>query len=204
MQPNKANPDAPATRPDRANVLLGVTGGIAAYKAIDLAGKLTAQGFRVRTLLTDNARRFVQPISFEAVTRSGVYTSLWEMRDTSASTHIAFVDWADVVVVAPATANILAKIANGICDDLLSTSLCACCAKPLLFAPAMNNHMWENPAVQANVARLRQMFRAELIGPATGRLACGTQGVGRMAEPLDIVEAVRKLIKAPKSVRRDV
>jgi phosphopantothenoylcysteine decarboxylase/phosphopantothenate--cysteine ligase len=106
--------------------------------------------------------------------------------------HISLVDWAELVVVAPATANIIGKIANGICDDLLSTTLCACWAKPKLLAPAMNNNMWENPAVQRNVEILKEMGY-ELIGPVKGRLACGTEAIGRMAEPQDILQAIEKI-----------
>jgi phosphopantothenoylcysteine decarboxylase/phosphopantothenate--cysteine ligase len=103
--------------------------------------------------------------------------------------HIALADQADIVVVVPATANITAKIANGICDDLLSTTLCVCWNKPVLVAPAMNSNMWTNPAVQKNVETIKEIgFR--IIGPETGRLACGTEGIGRMAEPDDIIKAI--------------
>lgn len=173
-------------------ILLGVTGGVAAYKAVDLASKLTAAGAAVRTVMTEGACRFVMPKSFEAVTRSSVFTTLWSSPDEYQSVHISLADWAQVVVVAPATANIIGKVAHGICDDLLSTTLCACWEKPILFAPAMNSRMWANPAVQGNVEVLRKMG-CETIGPASGRLACGTEGVGRMAEPSEILEAIGTL-----------
>lgn len=175
------------------SILLGVTGGIAAYKAVDLAGKLTAAGATVKTVMTANACRFVTPLSFETVTGCPVFTSLWQGPKQDNVTHISFVDWADIVVVAPATANIIAKAANGICDDLLSTVLCACWSKPTLFAPAMNNNMWENPAVQANVEKIKKEMAAEITGPATGRLACGTHAIGRMAEPQDILKAIEEI-----------
>jgi phosphopantothenoylcysteine synthetase/decarboxylase len=174
------------------NILLGVTGGIAAYKAVDLASKLTAAGAHVRTVMTRNARRFVGPKSFETVTDSPVYTSLWSDPEHHRSAHIALADWARLVIVAPASANIIGKAANGICDDLLSTTLCACWAAPTLFAPSMNTRMWENPAVQRNVAALRQMG-AQTVGPVVGRLACGAEGIGRMAEPQDILAAIETL-----------
>jgi phosphopantothenoylcysteine decarboxylase/phosphopantothenate--cysteine ligase len=185
--------DRPSTDTGGPNVLLGVTGGIAAYKAVDLAGKLTAAGATVKTVMTQNACRFVTPLSFEVITGCPVFTNLWDAPKQDNVTHIAFVDWADIVVVAPATANTIAKAANGICDDLLSTVLCACWSKPTLFAPAMNNNMWENPAVQANIDKIIKTMAAEIIGPATGRLACGTHAIGRMAEPQDILDAVNAI-----------
>jgi phosphopantothenoylcysteine decarboxylase/phosphopantothenate--cysteine ligase len=179
---------------ENVNILLGVAGGVAAYKAVDLASKLVAAGAKVQTVLTRSACRFVAPGSFEAVTRSAVWTSLWSAPQDHNSAHISLADWASVVVVAPATANIIGKAANGICDDLLSTTLCTSWARPTLFAPAMNARMWENPAVQRNVETLRQRG-VRMIGPVAGRLACGAEGVGRMAEP----EAILKAIEAPIS-----
>jgi len=183
------------------NILLGVSGGVAAYKAVELASRLTASGTKVTTVMTESACRLVGPKSFEAVTGSAVFTTLWNASDTQFEkpVHISLVDRTDVIVVAPATANIIGKIANGICDDLLSTTLCACWAKPKLLAPAMNNNMWTNPAVQRNVAVLKQMGY-ELIGPVKGRLACGAEGIGRMAEPQDILQAIEKI--ASKIKRR--
>ncbi len=176
---------------DGVKIVLGVSGGIAAYKAIDLASKLTANGAEVRTVLTENALHLVGAESFEAVTGGPVHMSMWEQEEFRIG-HINLADWADVVIVAPATANILGKFANGICDDLLSTMLCACWAKPMLFAPAMNDKMWTNPAVQENV-KFAERIGVELIGPRQGRLACGTEGIGRMAEPQEILEAVGKI-----------
>jgi phosphopantothenoylcysteine synthetase/decarboxylase len=178
------------------NILLGVTGGVAAYKAVDLAGKLIAAGVRVKTVMTEDACRLVGPKSFEAVTQSAVFTTLWAGTEEYQISHIALVDWADVVVVAPATANILGKITNGICDDLLSTTLCACWplveSSAVLLAPAMNTNMWANPAVQRNVKTLQERG-FQFIGPAEGRLACGTKGVGRMSEPQEILKAIEKI-----------
>ena len=178
------------------NILLGVTGGIAAYKAVDLAGKLTDSGAKVRTVMTENACRLVGSKSFEAITQSAVFTALWNTPEEYQISHIALVDWSDVVVVAPATANILGKIANGICDDMLSTTLCACWplveSGAALLAPAMNTNMWENPAVQHNVKTLEERG-FQFIGPTEGRLACGTEGIGRMSEPQEILEAVEKI-----------
>ncbi len=179
---------------DNLKILLGVSGGIAAYKAIDLASKLTASGAKVKTVMTENACRLVAPKSFEAVTRSIVFTDLWNSPEKYQIDHIALVEWADVVVVVPATANIIAKAANGICDDLLSTILCACWpiikSGAAILAPAMNNNMWENPSVQRNITTVTQIGY-KLIGPVEGRLACGTVGLGRMAEPQEIIDKIK-------------
>lgn len=181
---------------DNLNILLGVTGGVAAYKAVDLASKLTAAGARVKTVMTEAACELVGPKSFEAVTRSEVFTTMWSTPREYKISHIELVDWADVVVVAPATANMIGKVANGICDDLLSTILCAC--RPLvesgrtLMAPAMNNHMWENPAVQSNIETIKERG-FQVTGPVEGRLACGAEGIGRMSEPKDILSAIEKI-----------
>ena len=192
---------------DGVKIVLGVSGGISAYKAIDLASKLTANGAEVRTVLTENALHLVGAKSFEAVTGGPVRTSMWSTGCLTAEQeefrigHINLADWADVVVVAPATANILGKFANGICDDLLSTMLCACWAKPMFFAPAMNDKMWDNPAVQENV-KFAERIGVKMIGPRQGRLACGTEGIGRMAEPQEILEAVEKISAGLKHKRK--
>src|SRR3989339_1994307 len=171
---------------DGKKVLLGVTGGIAAYKAVDLASRLRCAGAQVRVVMTANACELIRPKSFEAVTGQQVCTSLWAIEEYRIG-HISLADWADIIVVAPATANIIAKMAGGICDDLLSTILCVCWEKPLLIAPAMNERMWNNPIVQQNIERLKQMD-ADFIGPETGSLACGVAGIGRMTEPAAILE----------------
>jgi phosphopantothenoylcysteine decarboxylase/phosphopantothenate--cysteine ligase len=180
---------------ENLNILLGVSGGIAAYKAVDLASKLTAAGAKINTVMTENACHLIGEASFEAVTGSAVFTKLWNTPEEYKIGHIALVDWADIIVVAPATANIIGKIANGICDDLLSTILCA--AWPLIqsevtfLAPAMNNNMWNNPTVQKNIMTVKEMG-FQLIGPVEGRLACGTGGIGRMSEPQDIMKVIEK------------
>ena len=190
---------------DNLNILLGVTGGVAAYKAVDLASKLTAAGARVKTVMTEAACELVGPKSFEAVTRSEVFITMWSTPREYKISHIDLVDWADVVVVAPATANMIGKVANGICDDLLSTIICACWSLVesgrMLMAPAMNNHMWENPAVQSNIETIKERG-FQVTGPVEGRLACGAEGIGRMSEPQDILEAIEKI--ASKIRKREV
>ncbi len=184
------------------NILLGVSGGIAAYKAVDLASKLTAAGAGVNTVMTENACRFVGPKSFEAVTNSAVFTSLWSKSEEHRIKHVSLLNWADIVVVAPATANIIGKIANGICDDLLSATFCVCWQKPILLAPAMNGNMWNNPVVQRNLKTLKEMgFNS--IGPTKGRLADGTIAEGRMSEPQDILAAIEKIASEIKGSKKD-
>ncbi len=172
-------------------ILLGVSGGIAAYKAVDLASKLTAAGSIVKTVMTDSACELIGPKSFEALTGNPVFMNLWNSPDEYEIGHIDLASWADIVLVVPATANIIGKIANGICDDLLSTTMCACWRKPVIIAPAMNNRMWEHPAVQKNISIIKDMG-FELVGPVKGRLACGDEAVGRMAEPANIISVVEK------------
>lgn len=173
-------------------ILLAVSGGIAAYKAVDLASKLTAQSVSIKTIMTEAACNLIGPKSFEGVSGSPVFTSLWEAGSSEPIRHINLVDWADMIVVAPATANTIAKFANGICDDLVSTVLCVCWSKPIILAPAMNVDMWENPAVQKNISALREMG-VQITGPAKGRLACGVIAEGRMSEPTEIIEAITVL-----------
>jgi len=186
------------TNPGKVNVLLGVSGGVAAYKAVDLASKLTGAGVKVQTVMTKNACELIGPKSFEAVTCARVFTDLWSSCEEYEIGHIALVDWADIIVVAPATANTIGKLANGICDDLLSTILCACWNKQILIAPAMNENMWLNPAVGWNVKTMTEMGIAT-IGPVKGRLACGSEGIGRMAEVEDITEAIKKITSKRKT-----
>lgn len=174
---------------DGAKIVLGVSGGVAAYKAVALASKLTGCGAVVRVVMTQNACELIGPKSFEAVTGNQVLTDLWDCPEEYRIGHVKLADWADVIVIAPATANIIGKFANGICDDPLSTLFCAATSRPMLIAPAMNSNMWANPAVQKNIETLRQM-NIQQIGPAKGRLACGTEAVGRMSEPEEILECV--------------
>src|SRR5208337_1979134 len=176
-------------------VTVGVSGGIAAYKAAELVRALERQAVDVHVVMTAAAQKFVQPLTFAALTGHKVITSMWEewdARDAAAAQngidHIAEAQWADALVVAPATANILAKFAHGIADDFLSTLYLATAA-PVLVAPAMNVNMWDHPATQANLEILRQRG-VRVIEPATGDLACGMVGAGRLAEPDAIADAV--------------
>lgn len=172
------------------NVVLGVTGGIAAYKAVEVASRLVKAGAAVDVIMTANAQQFVTPLTFQAITHRPVVTEMFALLAETEIGHVSLARRADVLVIAPATANCLAKLAGGIADDMLTTTVLATEA-PLLLAPAMDSHMWTNPLTQANVARLRELRDATLIGPAHGRLASGTVGVGRMSEPWEIVDAIR-------------
>jgi phosphopantothenoylcysteine decarboxylase/phosphopantothenate--cysteine ligase len=169
-------------------VIVGVSGGIAAYKAAELVRALQRQAVEVRVVMTSAAQKFVQPLTFSALTGHKVITSLWGGEDPGAAApeqngidHIAEAQWADALLVAPATANILAKFAHGVADDFLTTLYLATAA-PVVVAPAMNVNMWNHPATQANIAMLRQRGVA-IVEPGTGDLACGMVGAGRMAEP---------------------
>lgn len=179
-------------------VTVGVSGGIAAYKAAELVRELQRAGAEVRVVMTEAACRFVQPLTFSALTGYKVVTSLWETSagDPEAQQngidHIAEAQWADALVVAPATADILAKFAHGLAGDFLSTMFLATTA-PVLVAPAMNVNMWNHPATQANLETLRQRG-VRVIEPGTGELACGMVGAGRMAEPAQIAEAVLSVL----------
>jgi len=173
------------------NIVLGVTGGIAAYKACDLVSRLKKQGARVRVVLTANACKFVPPLTFETLSGGPVVTDTFEPRKSLE--HISLAKWADAFVIAPASANCLAKLAGGIADDLLSTTALAMTA-PLLIAPAMNANMWRHPATRANFKTLLDRG-AQAVGPMSGHLACGDDDVGRMAEPAEIVDALDKLLK---------
>jgi phosphopantothenoylcysteine decarboxylase/phosphopantothenate--cysteine ligase len=172
-------------------ILLGITGGIAAYKAADLARLLVNQGHRVRCVLTEAGARFITPLTLTSLTGEpchGANPDQGEWRAKPVIEHIELARWADLVAVVPATADILGKAANGLANDLLSTVLLATRA-PVLWAPAMNTGMWDHPAVQANVARLRS-FGHRIVDPGEGSLACGEEGAGKLAEVGVIVEAI--------------
>ncbi|MFC2743260.1 MAG: bifunctional phosphopantothenoylcysteine decarboxylase/phosphopantothenate--cysteine ligase CoaBC [Selenomonas artemidis] len=172
------------------SIVLGVTGGIAAYKAVEIASRLKKAGAEVRVVMTRAAASFVAPLTFREITGQAVATSMWTEIPAHHVEHIALAELADLVLVAPATANFIAKAAAGIADDLLTTTVLATRA-PLYIAPAMNTGMWENPVTQENVMRLCERG-AQVIPPAEGLLACGTTGAGRLPEPEEIVAAVER------------
>lgn len=166
-------------------IVLGVSGGIAAYKACDLVSKLKKQGAQVRVVLTAHACQFVPPLTFETLSGNQAYSDAFDRKYEIG--HVSLAKWADLMIVAPATANCMGKLASGIADDLLSTTMIAM-RGPILMAPAMNAGMWKNPAVQENLATL-QRRGVKFIGPERGFLACGDADIGRMSEPSAIVDA---------------
>ncbi|AUJ26735.1 MULTISPECIES: bifunctional phosphopantothenoylcysteine decarboxylase/phosphopantothenate--cysteine ligase CoaBC [Virgibacillus] len=170
------------------NIVLGVSGGIAAYKACSLASKLTQQGANVKVIMTDNAMKFVTPLTFQALTRNPVYTDTFDEKDPERIAHIDVADWADIIIIAPATANIIGKLANGIADDMLSTVLLATQAD-VYIAPAMNVHMYAHPAVIKNMQTLVD-WGYRFIEPGSGYLACGYVGKGRLEEPVQIIKTI--------------
>ena len=190
-------------------VTVGVSGGIAAYKAAELVRALQRQSVEVHVVMTDAAQRFVQPLTFAALTGHKVITSLWSESDAGEGAaeqngidHIAEAQWCDALVVAPATANTLARFAHGIADDFLATMYLATTA-PVLVAPAMNVNMWNHAATQANLEILRQRG-VGIIEPGTGDLACGMVGAGRMAEPETIADAVMRTLGRRHDLRGEV
>lgn len=166
-------------------IALGVTGGIAVYKAVDLVSRLRKQGADVRVIMTAHAQEFVTALTFKEISGNKVAVSMWESNQEFNVEHIALANWADMFLVAPATANILAKMAHGLADDLLSTTLLATKA-PVVVCPAMNTGMYENPVTQENITKLKGRG-VIVMPPVVGHLACGTSGVGRLPEPKDIV-----------------
>jgi phosphopantothenoylcysteine decarboxylase/phosphopantothenate--cysteine ligase len=182
-------------------VVVGVCGGIAAYKVCSVVSALVQRGCGVTCVMTRSARRFVTPLTFEALSGRKVLLSLWRPDYAYDAQHIQLTDRADLFLIAPATANIIAKIACGIADDLLST-LMAAVACPVIVAPTMNDRMWSNPVVQANVNRLRELGFM-IVGPGDGWLACRSVGAGRMEEPEALVEAVATQLRALPQERAD-
>ncbi|OIK13993.1 bifunctional 4'-phosphopantothenoylcysteine decarboxylase/phosphopantothenoylcysteine synthetase [Bacillus sp. MUM 116] len=169
-------------------IVLGVTGGIAVYKAAALTSKLVQAGAQVKVILSESAAKFVTPLTFQALSRNEVYIDTFDEKDPNVIAHINLADWADLIIVAPATANTIAKLANGLADNMLTTLLLATTA-PVWIAPAMNVHMYDHPAVKKNLATLAE-FGYQFIEPGEGYLACGYVGKGRLEEPEKIVELV--------------
>ncbi|HSZ55804.1 MAG TPA: flavoprotein [Tepidisphaeraceae bacterium] len=184
-------------------IIVGVCGGIAAYKVADVVSKLVQLGAGVTVAMTPEAQQFVTPLTFEALSGRPVRTETFNLVESSDPQHISLTERADLMLIAPATANMIAKVAHGLCDDLVSLMVCAA-ACPVLFAPAMNNRMWANPITQENVAKLTELgYR--FIGPEDGWLACRNVGPGRLSEPQSIVQDLvkalmeRRAASSPKS-----
>ena len=178
----------PAINLHDQRILVCVGGGIAAYKACELVRRLRDAGASVRVAMTDSATRFVSPTSFQALSAEAVRTSLWDAQAEASMGHLELAGWAARIVVAPATANLIARLAHGFANDLVTT-LCLASEAPLTVCPAMNHRMWKHPATQANVDTLRSRG-AQVVGPDDGPLAEGESGPGRLAEPMAIVAAL--------------
>ena len=173
---------------EQKTIILGVTGSIAAHKAVDVCSQLVKAGADVHVVMTRDAQEFITPLPFKTLSRNPVVTSLYDEEEGWRPMHIRLADEADLILVAPATANTLTKLAQGQADDALSCiALAANPAAKMLLAPALNGKMWEHPATQANVALLKDRG-AQFIGPAAGDLACGYEGLGRLAPVEEIVE----------------
>ena len=183
-------------------IIVAVCGGIAAYKVADVVSKLVQSGAGVTVVMTKEAQKFITPLTFEALSGRKVRTDTFELADSSDPQHIGLTERADLMVVAPATNNILAKVAHGLCDDLVSLMICAS-ACPVVFCPAMNTRMWEHPVAKENVAKLVSLgYR--FIGPEQGWLACRNVGAGRMSEADKIVDEVTGILNAGVALQRPV
>lgn len=176
-------------------VIVGVCGGIAAYKVADAVSRLVQLGAGVTVVMTRDAQQFITPLTFEALCGRPVRTQTFDLVDSGDPQHIRLTETAELMLVAPATANTIAKVAAGLCDDLVSLMISAA-ACPVVFAPAMNNRMWENPITKQNVAKLTELGY-QFIGPESGWLACRNVGLGRMSEPADIVAEVARILTTP-------
>lgn len=184
------------------HILLGVSGSIAAYKAGELVRRLRDAGGEVRVILSAGAAQFVTPLTFQALSGQPVRTELFDSAAEAAMGHIELARWADLILVAPASANVIARLTHGLADDLLCT-LCLATHAPLALAPAMNNAMWQHPATQANIALLQQRG-ATVVGPASGAQACGETGEGRLVEPEQILHAIEACFAPPLLAGRTV
>jgi len=180
------------------NILLGVTGGIAAYKIANLASMLKKQGANVKVIMTENACQFITPMTFETLTAQKVYTDTFDRNFEFKVDHIELGKWADVFLIAPATANVIGKLANGIADDMLTTTALAMRC-PILVSPAMNTTMFENKVVKHNIMKLRT-YGMDIIMPASGHLACGDSGAGKMPEPEMLLEYIKRGVYAKKDL----
>lgn len=181
-------------------VLVGLTGGIACYKVPYLIRDLVRNGAAVKVIMTKAATRFITPLTLETVSNNPVVTDLFPTGEFVATRHIELAEWPDLIVVAPATANCIGKIASGVSDDLLTTVICAS-ARPVMLAPAMNPQMWANPVTRRNVDSLAKLgYR--FVGPEEGDMACEHEGMGRMSEPAEIFAAVKAALSSSKKKAR--
>lgn len=177
------------------NILIGVCGGISSYKTCELVRLFAKQGFSVKVMMTDSAAKFVAPLVFQELSKNSVYLDMFSLIKAENTKHISLAQWADICIIAPLSANTLSKIAQGICDNLLTTVVCAL-PKPtkVLLAPAMNEGMWQNPIIQENAAKLKALKKYSLLEPQKGELACGAYGEGRMPPVAEIFKKAKSLL----------
>lgn len=181
----------------KVNILIGVCGGIASYKVCFLVRLFRRKGYSVKVVMTPAASQFIRPLLFKELTGQPVYQEMFSSERQNTQ-HIKLSDWTDLAIIAPLSANTLAKIASGICDNLLTTIICALsCRVPVLFAPAMNENMWNNSIVQSNLSRLAKIKNYTFLLPEAGELACDKKGVGRMVEPELICQKAEKFLHGP-------
>jgi len=176
-------------------ILVGVTGGIAAYKMCSLVNMFLKEGADVKVIMTEGATKFVTPLTFQSLTNHPVYTDMWQTYNKDEVEHISLAKWADIMIISPATANIIGKIAHGIADNLLTTVVMALPKEmPVLIIPAMNTNMWENPIVQKNVETLSEYKKYKFIDPRKGVLACRDEGSGKIADNKEILEETIRIL----------
>ncbi|HEV8607402.1 MAG TPA: flavoprotein [Tepidisphaeraceae bacterium] len=194
-------PDPPPILKGR-ELILGICGGIAAYKSAEICSKLVQRGAGVTVAMTKDAEKFITPLTFQALSARPVHTDTFTLLDSSDPQHISLTERADLMLIAPATANMLAKVAHGLCDDLISLMISAA-ACPVVFCPSMNNRMWENPINQENVQKLQQLGYT-FLGPDSGWLACRNVGSGRLADPQNIIDEVTKMLTDSASMPKPI
>jgi phosphopantothenoylcysteine decarboxylase/phosphopantothenate--cysteine ligase len=180
-------------------ILIGITGGIAAYKTCSLVNMLIKEGADVRVVMTEAATKFVSPLTFQSLTNHVVYSDMWQTYNKDEVEHISLAKWADIIIISPATANTIGKIALGLADNLLTTVVMATPKDtPILFIPAMNTNMWNNPLVQKNIETLLKDKKYTFMDPRKGVLACRDEGEGKIADNKDIFEKIKEILSKKK------
>lgn len=180
----------------KANVLVGVCAGIAAYKTCEMVRCLVQDNYSVKVMMTPSAGKFVTPLTFQTLSRNPVYSDMFVVLGEESLRHISLAQWPDICLIAPLSANTLSKITCGLCDNLLTTVICALPeGTPVLLAPAMNENMWKNAVIQDNLNKLVKLKKHIILNPQKGELACGVDGEGRMMEPTDILKQLKSVLK---------